>query len=80
MRVASGALAGCSCLGVAAGGSVLVVVPGFAVASLFGAASAPGCAPGSVAGFAGWPALLLALRLAALVESNPLVPAPTAGR
>jgi hypothetical protein len=66
-------------LGVGGGGSVFVVVPGAAVASLFAAASA-GCAPGSVAGFAGWPALPLALRLAASVESKPLVPAPTAGR
>src|SRR5262245_43718786 len=82
-RGASGALAGCSCLGVGAGASVLVVAAGVAVGSVFDAASVVDvarCAPGSVAGFAAWPGLPLALRLAALVESKPLVPAPTAGR
>src|SRR5262245_24273499 len=81
MRPASGAPAGCSCLGRngatagAAAGSGLVAVSAAVEVVLPPAVGAVGSA--ELAGRACWPPLVLRLR--ALVESKPVVPAPNAG-
>jgi hypothetical protein len=66
---ASGAAAGCSCAGVAAGAWVFAdAVSAFCWEPRSGALPGFGLAP------------RLALRFGALLESKPVVPAPTAGR
>src|SRR5882672_6373910 len=78
-RAARGAPGGCSCLGVGAAAPLAVGVVSALAVGLPGGCDAgslalPGCAPGLDR-----PWLGLALRLRALVESKPDVPAPNAG-